>query len=157
MGNDHKQNNHLRTSSSQTFTFYFNCFRLLTVARQPLTSFAVWTLFTYLGCNRRFRIYPSWCLNGSSFLKRSWSWWVCWAIKIRENAEGRRLDDKSFHSRYRSLHKSSHVEWGCNYKKGDFPGQEAGLFRGVLTSKYLTLNQLIVGTSQRRVQSRPVP
>jgi hypothetical protein len=30
--------------------------------------------------------------------------------KIRENAEGRWLDDKSFHCRYRSLHKGNHVE-----------------------------------------------
>lgn len=55
--------------------------------------------------------------------------------KIRENAEGRRLGDKSFHCRQPSLHKSNRVDRGCNYKTWEFPTQEAGLFRDPLTSK----------------------
>jgi hypothetical protein len=65
--------------------------------------------------------------------------------KIRENAEGRRaLDDRSFHRRYRSLHKSSRVDRGCNYNKWEFPAQEALLFRDVLTSKYFHSEQAIL-------------
>jgi len=63
--------------------------------------------------------------------------------KIRENAEGRWLDDKSFHCGYRSLHKGYHVEWGCNYKKREFPRQEASLLCDVSTSNCLTVSQRV--------------